>query len=52
VGARDKVRRVRVNMMYFIVVWLLGYPEESNTSDPTFEKSPYKALIHNYLQDL
>jgi len=52
VGARDKVRRVTVNMMYFMVVWLLGYPEESNTSDPTFEKRPCKGLIYNYLQYL
>jgi hypothetical protein len=52
VGARDKVRRVRVNMMYFIVVLLLGYPEESNTSDPTFLKVPCKPLIYRYLQYL
>jgi hypothetical protein len=52
VGARDKVRRVMVNRMYFIGLHLLGYLEESNTSDPTLEKRPYKALIHNYLQGI
>jgi hypothetical protein len=48
----DKVRKVRVSRMYFIVVWLLGYPEESNTSVPTFEKAPCKGLITKVLQGL
>jgi len=52
VGVRDKVRRVMVNRMYFINLYILGDSKESTTSDPTFEKSPYKALIHNYLQYL
>ena len=51
-GVRDKVRRVRVNRMYFINLYILGDSKESNTSDPTFEKRPYKALICNYLQYL
>jgi hypothetical protein len=52
VGARDKVRRVRVNRMYFIKLYILGDSKESTTSDPTFEKRPCKGLICNYLQDL
>jgi hypothetical protein len=38
VGARDKVRRVRVNRMYFIKLYILGDSKESTTSDPTFFK--------------
>jgi hypothetical protein len=52
VGERLRLRSVRVSRMYFIELDLLGYLEESNTSDPTFEKVPYKALICIYLQDL
>jgi len=52
VGARDKVRRVRVSRMYFIELYLLGFLKEANTSDPTFEKVPCKPLIYRYLQDL
>jgi hypothetical protein len=52
VGVRDKVRRVRVNRMYFIRLYIIGYSKQSTTSDPTFEKVPYKALIYRYLQDL
>jgi hypothetical protein len=44
VGVRDKVRRVRVNRMYFIRLYILGDSKESNTSDPTFEKRPCKGL--------
>ncbi len=51
-GARDKVRRVMVSRMYFINLYILGDSKESTTSDPTFEKVPYKALIYRYLQDL
>jgi hypothetical protein len=52
VGERLRLRSVRVSRMYFIELDLLGYLEESNTSDPTLEKRPYKALIHNYLQGI
>jgi hypothetical protein len=52
VGERLRLRSVRVSRMYFIELDLLGYLEESNTSDPTFEKRPCKALICIYLQDL
>jgi hypothetical protein len=33
VGVRDKVRRVRVNRMYFIKLYILGDSKESTTSD-------------------
>lgn len=34
-----------VSRMYFIELYLLGFLKEANTSDPMFEKVPYKALI-------
>jgi hypothetical protein len=52
VGARDKVRRVMVSRMYFIGLLILGYLEELNTSDPTFERVPSKTLIMSILQHL
>ena len=51
-GARDKVRRVRVSRMNFIYLCLLADSQESTTSDPTFEKALSKALNIRSLQDL
>jgi hypothetical protein len=52
VGARDKVRRVRVSRMNFIYLCLFADSQESTTSDPTFEKVLSKALNIRSLQDL